>query len=174
MPKRIYPAFRNQGVRGSPDDDVPIIGADIEIAAAHSLAIAETQSHRLATATKIGHRNKLKMIIARIKAEYPDYATAGGVKTLTEDQLTNPEKCYHKNTEDLAYSGMNIRIIMAFMSANKTLTGKKKAGKFRSYSDWIKFHNSILFGAREAEENLSREYYSQMEDLEQVVQERNR
>jgi hypothetical protein len=101
--------------------------------------------------------------MAWIKVEYPAYASVGIVR-LTDEQLANPMKHYHKNTEDLVYRGMNVDILLAFMACVKVMTGNKE-GKFRSYSNFIKFHNAISYGASQANVALSTDYHLRIEDL---------
>ena len=59
-----------------------------------------------------------------MKVEYPAFASVGIVR-LTDEQLANPMKHYHKNTEDLVYRGMNVDILLAFMACVKVMDRKE-------------------------------------------------
>jgi len=88
---------------------------------------------------------------------YPAYREHGGIVQLTQEQLDTQH--HHKNTEDLQYEKINVELILAFLADHKILKGKKKEGKHQSESDMKKFHNAILFGAREANQALPLEYH---------------
>ena len=79
----------------------------------------------------------------------------GGIVEITEEQLNDPTKFYHKNTEDLKYEGLNVDLFLAFLGAQKVLSSGKDKGNYRSYTDMVKFHNGILYGALQAKVALS-------------------
>jgi hypothetical protein len=112
--------------------------------------------------TMRGHRNKLKQIISWVKENYPAYAAAGGIVTVTEADLNDPSQHFHNNTEDLVYNGINVDIVLAFLAAQKVLTSKRQNGKFRTHGDMQKFGNAIQFGAREANQVLPESYYTKV------------
>jgi hypothetical protein len=89
---------------------------------------------------------------------YKEYADNGGVVKLTKAQLEDPSQHHYKNTEDLNYTHINYRVILAFLTAHKVLPSKQ----YRSNSDLHKFHFAILFGAREFGAPLPVQYHQEV------------
>jgi hypothetical protein len=91
---------------------------------------------------------------------YPDYAAAGGVVTVTQEQIDDKTKyMYHtvmSNERDLCYRQINANIILAFLASHKVKDG---GDKFRSNSDMRKWHYAIQWAARMAEEPMPEEYH---------------
>jgi hypothetical protein len=99
MPRKQYPAMRCGAQEGNSSNatEAPTIGAEILIQNQHRASLAETKRSRIKISTIKGHCNKLKTIIEWIKTNYPEYADAGGIIQLSEEELQDPKKIYHKN-----------------------------------------------------------------------------
>ena len=121
-----------------------VVGGDIGLQNLHRVQIQETEGNRRKLKTIHEHRNRLLVIINWLKQEYPDYADAGGVVQISQEMIENPSFYQHNNTEDLAYAGINVTLIKAFLGSVK----RNANGKICSYDEHIrKFHDAILFGA---------------------------
>lgn len=149
---RRHAAFHAEAPAGNEQD---IVGGDIGLQNLHRVQIQETEGNRRKLKTIHEHRNRLRVIINWLKQEYPEYAEAGGVVQISQEMLDNPNFCQHNNTEDLAYAGINVALIKAFLGSVK----RKANGKICSYEHIRKFHDAILFGAEQAEEILPRLYH---------------
>jgi len=142
------------------DDAAPILGKDISIRLAHQDAICETKSHDRELNTKRNMRNWIKHIIDFWEATYPAYY-AVGVHKLTPDDLSDPDKYFHKNTSDIIYSGLNVKMVFAFMVHKK----HKSNGQTCSHVQLRKYNDAILWGAMQAKELLPSSYYNEMKEF---------
>jgi hypothetical protein len=137
------------------DDDNNIIGANIAIVEEHQQGVAETIDHQRRVRTTNNYRNRVKHINEFMAISYPEYCTCGGVRDLSDEELSH----HHKNTKDLVYTGLNVSIILAFLAAKKN----KADGMLQSFTNMRKYHDAILYGAEQANQQLPRDYYVQMD-----------
>ena len=74
--------------------------------------------------------------------------------------MNDKSKHFHKQQRDFIYSVLDPSAIMAFLSTvrKENVNG---TGKTRSYSHIRKFHDAVLFGAREQGAMLT-EYHQEM------------
>jgi hypothetical protein len=130
--------------READDNVLEIIGADIQLAEVHQQGLDETNDHKRRGRTTDNYRNRINHIYTFIDASYPEYAAAGGIHELAEDELPH----HHKNKKDLKYSGLNVGIIMAFLASKKN----KSETMLQSFTNMRKYHDAILYGAEKANE----------------------
>jgi len=142
------------------DDAASIPGEDIAIQVAHQDAICETKSHDWELNTKHNMHNRIKHIIDFWEETYPEYY-AVGVRKLTEEDLSDPDRYFHKNTCDIIYSGLNINMVFAFMANKKCKTN----GQTCSHVQIHKYDDAILWGATQAKELLPSSYYDEMKEF---------
>jgi len=142
------------------DDAAPILGEDIAIQVAHQDAICETKSHDRELNTKRNMSNQIKHIIDFWEETYPEYYAVGVCK-LTPDDLSDPDKYFHKNTSDIIYSGLNVKMVFAFMAYKK----HKSNGQTCSHVQLRKYNDAILWGVMQAKELLLSSYYDEMKEF---------
>ena len=123
---------------------------DIQILPEHTAGIAVTVNHAEKEATRNGHRNRLKRMVNWCYEFYSD-DVPNLIRPVTADELSDPEKHFHKQKEDFIYQKLPPGVVMAFLS---TVRKDEKTGKTRSYSHIRKFYDAILFGAREQRVSL--------------------
>ena len=148
---RIHSAQRRRNYDNNDDINTDENNAhDIRILPEHTAGIAVTVNHAEKEATRNGHRNRLKRMVNFC---YQSYAADVPkiIRPVTADELSDPTKHFHKQTEDFIYSKLPPDVIMAFLS---TVTKDEKTGKTRSYTHIRKFYDAILFGAREQRVSL--------------------
>ena len=80
--------------------NVQILGENINIQPVHMDQIQDTEDNRRKSKTKKEHRNRLKTIVKWLKAEYPDYAAAGGVVPISQENIEDLFE--DTNTEDFS------------------------------------------------------------------------
>jgi hypothetical protein len=95
------------------DDDVEIIGAEIELNEAQG--VDETNDHKRIKRAVANYWNRIQHVYTFIAESYAEYGTAGGVRELSAEE----QGTHHKNTKDLKYTGLNVAIIMAFLASKK-------------------------------------------------------
>lgn len=140
------------------NNDAPILGADIEVQDQHSSSVRETERHDATVKVKREHRNRIKQVYEFWKTEYPEYFSVG-VTELTEAELGDEDKFWWKNKHDLVYEGMNVKMVTAFLASKK----EKSNGKKSSYDNLRKYHDAILYGAKQAGKRLPQSYYEEVE-----------
>lgn len=139
-------------------NDVPILGASIEVQEGHQRSVENTEDHEKKDKTRRDHRNRLKAMYEWWKDEYPEYYSVG-VKEMTDADLAIPSNFYHKNKHDLIYTGLNPTMVKAFLASKKI----KSNGKTASHSHLRKYHDAILWGAKIANQPLPPSYYMDIE-----------
>ena len=97
---RHHPSLRPVG------PNVHILGDDINIQHIHLDQIQETEDNRRKLKTKKEHRNRLKTIIRWLKAEYPEYAVAGGVIPISHENIDDPMCFEHKTPKTCTTAGL--------------------------------------------------------------------
>ena len=150
---RIRPADRQA------TDDAETIGADIEISEEHQANVKETNALERKVKTLREHCNRLKRYAEWLKENYPQYVSDGGVKDLTEEELSNPDLFFYKMTQDLDYKGFNTKIFEAFLGVTKT----KANGRICSHEHIRKFVDAVKWGAEQRNHLLPREFYAKTE-----------
>ena len=127
------------------NDAAPIIGADIEITAAHQANVRETKKKGTKDKTRREHMNRLNRFMAWVDENYDEYAEKGGIVKLTPEDLSNEDLFFHKNKRDLKYTGFNTAIFVAFLGAMK----KKDDGTIVSHEHLRKFVDAVKFGSKQ-------------------------
>ena len=140
------------------DDGVEILGADTVIHDDHAVAVREINQRGLSEKVKCSYRNMLNKMMDFWRTEYPDYY-AVGVRVLSEEELADPDMFWWKNTRDLVYTGLNVKMVTAFQAVGKTKANGKTAG----FDTIRKYNDAILWGAEQVNARLPREYYSVMD-----------
>jgi len=142
------------------NDAVPILGADIVMHDAHQESIRKTKSRDQELSTKRDMCNRLKHIMDFWSEHYPDYY-AVGVRELSEQECRDPDKYFYNNQHDIVYSGLNVKMVFAFMAFKK----QKANGKVASHIQIQKYKDVILWGASQAKESLPSSYYEEMQSF---------
>jgi hypothetical protein len=140
------------------NDSVAILGANLEIQAAHSQGVRNTEQRGLVVRTKRNYRNRIKEMYIFFSLFYKDYYSVG-VQKLSKAERVDEDFFYYKNTHDLIYTGINVQMVKAFL-ANKKL---KANGKTSSHVQLRKYHDAILWGSQQAKQLLPRAYYDEIE-----------
>ena len=102
----------------------------------------------------------LKHLLEWIKNGDPDYY-ASGVRELSATDLADSSKCWHNNTHDLIYRGLNTKIILAYLGKNK----QKPNGTLYSFSHLTKLSDAIKFGTYHAGERLPFSFFAETEQF---------
>ncbi len=134
------------------DDSVAILGADLEIQAAHSQGVRNTEQRGLVVRTKRNYRNRIKEMYVFFSLNYKDYYDVG-VQKLSEEDRVSPDLFHYKNTHDLIYTGINVQMVKAFLAHKK----QKANGNTSSHVQLCKYHDAILWGSQQAKQLLSRD-----------------
>ena len=145
---RIHPHQRNANFTGT------IIGDSIVLDDHHIQNVQSTEQYSIDTATKRGHRNRIRQIYTAWEEHFPEYYQLG-VKTLSADELQDPTKYYWKNKKDILYEGLNSKFLKAFISMKVVKTN----GKTCSYDNIRKYFDAVQFGAKEADILLPIAFY---------------
>jgi hypothetical protein len=82
-------------------------------------------------------------------------------KVLTEEQKSDPFKYFHNMTHDFVYDKVRYQYIATYLSSIK----KKGNGKFRSISDYRKYHDALQFGSRQQKVCFQKDFRPGMQDL---------
>ena len=126
MPRRNATAERRTGRilphQRDTNDDVPIIGADIQPDAADRAAVRATKQKQVTDNLRRDYRNRIMHIVTYLKDKYPTYCDAGGVRRLSAQELNDPDQFWHRNTFDLKYEGMNVTLIEMYSIKQKKIS----------------------------------------------------
>jgi hypothetical protein len=144
--------------RTTNDSDV-IIGSALDIDAAHSTEVRRTNKKGMTDRCRRDYRNRIKKICHFLEENYPEYY-AVGVRVLSQEELDDLDSFHWKNTVDLVYTGMNVKFIQAFFAHAKRKGGNDD--KIVSHEQLRKFHDAIMYGAKECGEPLPSSYYDGM------------
>lgn len=125
--------------------------------AIHVAAVRETEQNEKSRQVKNDYRNRIQRIIAFWKNEYPEYYDIG-VREITMAEFGNPDIYWYKNKEDIVYTGLNVQFFKYFLAKKK----KKLTGKYTSYDDLHRYHDAIMWGARQVGERLPLQYYEEI------------
>jgi hypothetical protein len=109
--------------------------------------------------TKRNYINRIKeSIYTFFSTDYAGYYNVG-VRELSEEERTDPDSFYWKNSHDLIYTGINVSLVKAFFAHKKV----KANGNTPSHVQLCKYNNAILWGSQEAKELLPRGYYEEVD-----------
>jgi len=139
------------------DDSVPIIFADAVINEEHAAAVHTTESQGMKPKTRNEYRNQHKHLMVFWQNKYPQYFLLGTV-LLTDEEKNDPNKYYYNNQHDLRYTGINVKLITAFLSSKKT----KANGNLVHPSHLSKYGDAIKW-ATVAGKKLPTEYHIGMD-----------
>ena len=152
LPTMAQPRNRTRVVNMAADRE-EVIGNDIVLNESHGDSMRETEDFAKKLRTVRDCCNRLKMMIEWLKTHYPNYHSVG-IIPLSEDQKADKGR-YHKQEEDFIYDRINVKMIKAFMSANKMKPGTEKQ---YSFVHMRKYHNAIQHGASRAGQQLPQSY----------------
>ena len=138
------------GRNATPDEFVP--NQIEELCVEHAAAVAKTKEHEMKWRSKTDLRNHAKKIMDWMMKEYPERAKIW-IRQLTEDEMQSGK--FYKNKHDFVYDKIEVAFIQAFMSSE---VRSKSNGKQYSERHVTKFHDAIVYGAKQAEVNLPYSY----------------
>lgn len=148
------------------NDEAAVIGGEIELSAEHRADVVATEQRVMEDKTRREYRNRIKRIYEWLQgsADYPDYFEQG-VRVLTAEEKADEVQFHHKNDHDLIYTGLNVKVIKAFLSEKKK---KVKAADgsalvLASVSDVKKYDDAIKWGWLVAGQPLPSSYYREMD-----------
>ena len=126
------------------DDRTQIIGGGIDIEHEHVDSIIETEQSSMENATRREYQNRLQHIYTWWMEHYPSYFEEG-TRLLSEDERKDAVFFAHRNNQDLCYSGLNVTLVKAFLSAKKKKKVNPETGKvtLASVSDIKKYDDAI-------------------------------
>ena len=129
---------------------------DFEVSPEHQLGIATTIDHSEKNDTRRDYRNRLQRMVDWCVEKYPNYAKIA-TRTVTEEELNDATKHYHKQRTDFVYHKLSYKFVLAFLSVVRK-ENADGTGKTRSFVHVRKFNDAILFGAREQSVKLDDQY----------------
>lgn len=138
---RIHP-----GERGDDDDQEDFYDAEpFSLLPEHEAEVTKTLDHSEKPATRKDYRSRLQRMVDWCIKNYPEFA-AQAIRPITAEDRDDKSRHYHNQKSDFVYDLLDGKIIEAYLSVVRK---KSKDGKTVSYSHIRKFHDAILFGARE-------------------------
>ena len=142
------------------DDGVEIIGDGTTNLEGYSEKLRETVKLSMEDSTRKDYRRRIVRMVKFLEEKHPDYA-AIGCKNVTSEESNNPEKYYFGGTykKDLVYRGIDVKVIISFLIANKI----KANGKKKQFVDIRKYKDAVLWGAEIAGERLPLSFYKEIE-----------
>ena len=151
------PHARNPGISSTrrnkvDNSSVPaILGDDLvlEDDAILSHAVHETISQGMSENTRKYYHKRITKIIGHLKAHFPYFYEIGVVKKVLAANLAYYTKYHFGKTEDLIYTGLNVKFFIFFLSSS---TQKLPNGKLKSHDDLrSKYPDAIGWGAKMAD-----------------------
>ena len=133
------------------DDDVVNTGEETAVREDHAEATRDTSAHKEVLKTEREHRNRLNRMMNFWQEQHPD-CCQNGVRVLTEEDLGDRDIFWWKNTCDLVHTGLNVKMVLAFMAVAKV----KKNGKLAGHADIHRCNDAILWGCSQAGQRLPR------------------
>ena len=146
------------------DDAAPILGSDLVVGddrAAEALledALHETISKGMTQQTRKNYRSRIERIIRYLDVNVPSYY-AVGVRKITEEEKGDRSKYYFDRTEDLIYSGFNVKFFLFFLASEEV----NKDGKLVGYDQLRKFRDAVLWGSKIAGQLLPSDFFTKSE-----------
>jgi hypothetical protein len=92
------------------DDSAAILGANLQILVEHSQGVRITEQLGLDLTTKRNYQNQIKEMYTFFSINYSEYHKVG-VRKLSDEDLTNPDSYFWRNTHDLIYTGINVHTV---------------------------------------------------------------
>ena len=129
-----------------------------EISEEHQRLVNQTKAFQKKVKTMQDQRARINQIIKFIRDKYPQYYHMTVIQLMPKI-LATPNRHYFKATHDLVYSNLSIDIILALMGQKKNTGG----GKIMSHVHIQKYHDVLMFGAKEVGHGFSQEYYQWMD-----------
>ena len=126
------------------NDEVPILGSHLQdhIDQVVTNAVHATMSKAMSTTTRRDYRNCIKRFIKHLVKENFNSYYLIGVRPVTPEELADRNKYYNKNdTEDLQYTGLNVKYLIYFLSSTEK---REDNGKLKSQSDARKYRDAVL------------------------------
>ena len=140
------------------DLDVTLNIEDFDLDREHEVNIATTIDHSEKDATRKDYRNRLQRMVDWCFTKYNKYA-AIVTRPVTEEELNDTTKHFHKQRIDFDYSRLHFKLVLAFLSDARI---DRATGKKRSFVHVRKFHDAVLFGAREQGVAFNKEYHQKL------------
>ena len=103
------------------DYNATIIGENLVASTQDQEFVEETNLHGMHLNTKRDYRNRLNRLIEYWKEKEPGYFDIG-VRDLNQEELNDTSKFYHKNKQDLVYTGNSC----VFRHTMATINNKQK------------------------------------------------
>jgi len=146
------------------DDATSIIGGDIELDQEYDDAIHTTEKALMTDKCRTNYHNRMNEMIQWVERKYPQYWTEG-TRELTALERADKRLHHHNNKRDFVYAGLNVRLIKGFLSEKKVKTRDEDGNVlvYNGFSHVRKYDDAIKWGAKIAGENLSSEYFNQMD-----------
>ena len=139
------------------DDSVPILGSalaeDVHEAVLND-AIHDTISKGMTHATRRNYRSRLFRFIRHLEVHFPDYFGVG-VRQLNAEEKADRTKYHFEKTEDLVYSGFNVKYLLYFLASTET----REDGKLKGFDDIRKYRDAVLWGSKVAGERLPSNFF---------------
>ena len=129
---------------------------DFEVSPEHQVGIATTIDHSEKPGTRKDYRNRLQQMVDWCIEKYPEYAKIA-TRDVTEEELKDTTKHYYNQKKDFVYQRLRFKLVLAFLSVVRK-ENADGTGKTRSHVHVRKFHDAILFGAREQSVKLDDQY----------------
>jgi len=106
------------------DDVSELINANMAITAEHAYEINATTNKEMDDKTRREYRNRIRHIYRWWMQHYPMYFE-NGTRVLTEQDKSDQVKFHHTNDRDIIYTGLNVSLVMAFLSDKKKKSVKQ-------------------------------------------------
>jgi hypothetical protein len=140
------------------DDDTTIATdfniTELELRPEDHANIATTTDHSEKEATRNEYRNRLQRMVDWCVEFYPEHASEL-IRPISDEELRDPRKHYHKQKLDFVYEKLTANIVLAFMATIRKVN-PDGTGMARSFEHVRKFQDAVVFGARERGVVLSR------------------
>ena len=118
MPRRGGGSGRILPHQRDTNDATPVIGGNITLRNQHRAAIETTEGKDMEDKCRKDYLNQIRQIYEYLEDEYPEYYEAG-TKVLTDEEKADQRMFHHRNERDLIYSGLNVKMVKAFLSTKK-------------------------------------------------------
>jgi hypothetical protein len=147
------------------DDVSQLINADMTIMAEHVAAINATTQKEMDDKTRKEYRNRIRHIYRWWMEHYPNYFE-NGTRVLTQEEKEDQVMFHHTNDRDIIYTGLNVSLVLAFLSHKKNKSVRPDGTIIMSSnSDIKKYNDAIKWGAKRAGQALPSSFYAQMESF---------
>ena len=137
-----------------PSNSSGVEAPDVVLRDIDNAQISQTKAFHRKVKTMKDHRNRIQHVCNFIHEKYPQYS-ATMVRRLNIVDYGNSEKNFFTSTHDIEYASLSADIVLAFMGTKKN----KGDGKIMSHVHIRKYHDALMFGAKEARVGFSEQYY---------------